>query len=63
MFNFRENDYNSARNTEFLVRLIFPSSAKFGLLMTNDGVLKLWHNGEIVFGHLSGVMGAYKEND
>ena len=40
VFNFRKNDSNLAENTEFLARSIFNSSANFGLLMTNDGVLE-----------------------
>ena len=38
-FQFLQNDYNLAENTEFLAWLIFSSSANFGLLMTNDGAL------------------------
>ena len=39
-FDFCENDYDSAENPEFFARSIFSSSAKFGPLMINDGVLE-----------------------
>ena len=38
--NFRGNVYNSADNIEFFARSIFSSSANFGSLMMNDGVLE-----------------------
>ena len=51
--------YNSAKNTEFLARSVFNSSANFGPLMTNDGALKPWHQGEFVFGYLAGDRNNY----
>ena len=49
IFNFRENDYNLVKNTEFLARSIFSSSANFGPLMTNNGALESWHWGKLAF--------------
>ena len=49
IFNFRENDYNLVKNTEFLARSIFSSSANFGPLMTNNGALESWHWGKLTF--------------
>ena len=40
IFDFRENDYNSAENTDFWARSNFKSFRNFGPLMTNDGVLE-----------------------
>ena len=40
MFNFRENDYNSAVNTHFWARSKFNSIANFDPLMANDGSLE-----------------------
>ena len=39
-FNFREDDYKLAENTEFLARSSFSRSANFGPLMTNDDTLE-----------------------
>ena len=41
VFRFRKNDYNLAKNTEFLARSIFSSSANVAPLMTNVGALEL----------------------
>ena len=41
IFNFCKNDYNLAKNTEFLAKSIFSSSTNFDLLMTNNDVLEL----------------------
>ena len=48
-FNFRENDNNSAENTKFLAKSNFDSSANFDLLMTSDGALDSWQQGEFVW--------------
>ena len=40
IFDFRENDYNSAENTDFWARSNFNSFSNFGPLMTNDGALE-----------------------
>ena len=37
-----------------LARSNFNSSANFDLLMTNNGVLEPWHQGEFVLGLLAG---------
>ena len=60
IFNFRENDYNLAKNTKFLAKSNFNSSANFYLLMTNDAVLESWHQGEFVLGLPAGFRGTYK---
>ena len=39
-FNFRENDYNLAKNTDFLATSNFNNFANVGPLMTNDGALE-----------------------
>ena len=43
-----------ARNTEFLAKSNFDSFANFGPLMTNNGALELWNQGELMFGYLAG---------
>ena len=58
--DFRKSNYNSAESTEFLPRSILSSSVNFGPLMTNEDALESWHQGELFFGHLAGVRGAYK---
>ena len=40
VFDFCKNDHNLAKNTEFLAKSNFNSSANFGPLMTNDGALE-----------------------
>ena len=49
-----------AENTKFWVRSNFNSFANFGPLMTNDGALELWHQGEFIFGLLAGGRDNYK---
>ena len=53
---FSQKNYNLAKNTKFFAKSIFSSSANVGLLMTNEGALKLWlwHQKEFGFGYLSG---------
>ena len=60
IFNFCDNHYNSAEITVFLAKSNFNSSAIFGSLMTNNGVLERWHQGEFVFGHVAGDRNTYK---
>ena len=52
--------YNLAENTEILAKLNFNNFTNVGLLMTNEGTLESQNHGEIVFGHLAGVKGTYK---
>ena len=40
MSKFQENDYNLAKNTEFLVRSIFSGFPNFHPVMTNDDALE-----------------------
>ena len=54
-FDFCENDYNLAENTEFCARSNLNSFANFGPLMTNDGVLESSRQEEISVGCLAGV--------
>ena len=61
-FNFCKNDYNSAKDTEFLAKSDFNinSSANFGPSMTNYGALESWHQMEFVLDLLVGFRWAYK---
>ena len=58
---FCKNDYNSAENTKSFATSNFNSSANSGLLMTNNGALELWHQGEFVFCHLAGGRNNHKK--
>ena len=60
IFNFRENDYNLAKNTKFLAKSNFNSSANFDLVMTNDGTMESLDQEEFVFGFLAGFRRTYK---
>ena len=62
-YDFCENGqlYNSAENTVFWARSNFNGFANFGPLMTNDGAFESSHQGEVIFGHIVGVMDNYKK--
>ena len=59
-FNYRKNDYNLAVNTNFWARSNFNSFANFDPLITSDGALKSWDQGEFIFGILAGGRNNYK---
>ena len=59
-FDFREKDYNLARNSHFWASSNFNSFANFGQLKTNDGALKSSDQGGVIFAHLAGGRNNYK---